>query len=317
MRTPATRWRYRMLFPAWIALLQAFLGRRRPVPEGRQAPRPFFLFGSGRNGSTLLASLLNNHPSLFIPPEQYVLPYALMKWEVMRWWSWERFVRDTLAHLARPGATQGWKLDLGSVETDLVRMTGTRRHPAYMFDRLYTAYGRMHRAGSFTWGDNTPIMAHFVTAIADAYPHGRFVLLVRDPRDVVLSYRGMPDHPASRHEFAIWKWKDSIACFDRLRIRYPHVAAYDLRYEDFVHDPGKRLRSLLEFLDESWRADMLRSGGDWADVLGAEGRAHHANLARRISARSVGKWKKELPASVRIEVERTCGAEMSRFGYEL
>ena len=39
----------------------------------------FFILGSGRNGSTLLASILNAHHNLFIPPEQFVLPYVIMK----------------------------------------------------------------------------------------------------------------------------------------------------------------------------------------------------------------------------------------------
>ena len=39
----------------------------------------FFILGSGRNGSTLVASILNAHRDIFIPPEQFILPYAIMK----------------------------------------------------------------------------------------------------------------------------------------------------------------------------------------------------------------------------------------------
>ena len=40
---------------------------------------PFFILGSGRNGSTLLSSILNAHPELFIPSEQFILPYTIMR----------------------------------------------------------------------------------------------------------------------------------------------------------------------------------------------------------------------------------------------
>jgi len=39
---------------------------------------PFFILGSGRNGSTLLSAILNSHQSVFIPPEQFVLPFSIM-----------------------------------------------------------------------------------------------------------------------------------------------------------------------------------------------------------------------------------------------
>ena len=45
----------------------------------------FFIIGSGRNGSTLLGGMLNTNNNVFIPPEQYVLGYSLLKWNLKRY----------------------------------------------------------------------------------------------------------------------------------------------------------------------------------------------------------------------------------------
>ena len=67
--------KYRLLIPSLIKLVKLF---RKNKNYHSISEQPFFILGSGRNGSTLLASILNSNPNILIPPEQYVLPYSIM-----------------------------------------------------------------------------------------------------------------------------------------------------------------------------------------------------------------------------------------------
>ena len=61
------------------SIILFFVNLFRNKKKDYSSENSFFILGSGRNGSTLLSSILNAHKSLFIPPEQFVLPYAIMK----------------------------------------------------------------------------------------------------------------------------------------------------------------------------------------------------------------------------------------------
>lgn len=52
------------------------------------SPRPFFIIGSGRSGSTLLRRILCANPELHIPPETYVLGPAISLWEATEGDAW-------------------------------------------------------------------------------------------------------------------------------------------------------------------------------------------------------------------------------------
>ena len=70
---------------------------------------PFFILGSGRNGSTLLASTLSQYQNIYIPPEQFVLPYAIMKFRLFNFFSWKRLTKIIWNDYKKEENTTNWK----------------------------------------------------------------------------------------------------------------------------------------------------------------------------------------------------------------
>lgn len=59
----------RNALPLRVRIDSARTYARRFLPTPSDAPRPFFVFGQGRSGSTLLCNLLNSHPDIYCESE--------------------------------------------------------------------------------------------------------------------------------------------------------------------------------------------------------------------------------------------------------
>ena len=70
----------------------------------------FFVLGSGRNGSTLLASILNAHKDIFVPPEQFILPYAIMKQYLSFFHTKNAWRKDILRMFIEEKKTLNWNV---------------------------------------------------------------------------------------------------------------------------------------------------------------------------------------------------------------
>ncbi|MBI2708374.1 MAG: sulfotransferase [Actinobacteria bacterium] len=154
----------------------------------------------------------------------------------------------------------------------------------------------------------------------------RVVHLVRDPRGMVFSWRrakpeaaadaGEGLAPASTWHAAAW-WLATHVALDR-SLRGAGERVMQLRYEDFVADPGAALGSI---------AGLVGSDADPADIV--EGRAlrlgpthtvwgnpdrHRSGL---VEVRSDERWRAEMPASEKRLVTAITGPMLRRYGYPL
>ena len=145
-----------------------------------RAPVPFIV-GVGRSGTTLLRLMLDAHPDLAIPGETHFLLDLLAQNENGP--ARDRIFRamieaPTWPNLAVSEST--FKAALDEVEPfsvpDAIRT----------FYRLYA-----QRFGKDRWGDKTPPYRSCMTGIQQLLPEAYFIHIIRDGRDVALSYRGL------------------------------------------------------------------------------------------------------------------------------
>jgi len=165
--------------------------------------------------------------------------------------------------------------------------------------------------------------------------YSRAILLVRDPRDVVVSYfhfqrdrLGLFD--GSLDEFARGFVAGTI---DHYGAWHTHVRSWLdagadqvlVRYEDLRANPGEGLAAILRFLNVSPDPDRLRAvteANSFEQMRGKEQRSTEATAADRpesarfVRSGSIGGWTGTLdPESVR-NIELAMGATMRRVGYE-
>jgi hypothetical protein len=145
---------------------------------------PFFIVGSARSGTTFLRLSLNAHPVVAVPPESRFiteLNEGTSEVEISRF----------LQRLARHPRFAAWELSIEAVEAELQGLD--RVSYAGAIDATYRAYAKSH--GKDRWGDKTPRYVVNIPALAELFPTARFIHLIRDGRDVALSYADVPFGP--------------------------------------------------------------------------------------------------------------------------
>lgn len=195
------------------------------------------------------------------------------------------------------------------VDEDEVRRRFPAPVPAGRLPEVYAWVLRdlAARHGKPRWGDKTPPNALYLREVFDAFPDARAILVVRDPRDVVLSLETSPFTAGSR-----------LALLGAGRAMRRRLApwldrVYVVRLEDLANDPAATMAGVLEFVGEPWDDAVL---------------AHHERVPAddppypwtRGAARPLRpyrpRWPEEMePAWVRI-VERLASRAMARHGYE-
>lgn len=177
---------------------------------------------------------------------------------------------------------------------------------------LETFYRREFPDREFThWGDKLP-STRAAAAVQRLFPATRFVLMVRDPRDALASYRryaARPEIAAQSPELAdmdtrsfATTWRNqALSCIEHLSPL--HV----LRYEDWIEDERGMLEGVLEFLGLGMTKAVERELEDEALL------EHHGTSAS--ASASIGRWRNELEEQEVATISDAAADAMERFEY--
>lgn len=150
-------------------------------------------------------------------------------------------------------------------------------------DRLYRSL-ILYRIpkSAIRWCEKTPRNVHELDQI-ESYFKGnfRFIHLVRDGRDVILS-----KHPTSREKYWVSpeRWMNDVSAGLAAR-EHPNVLT--VKYEDLIQDFEKSVREICTFLNLELSKEML----DWhAHATVTRNNALYSKI-QQINTSSIGKWK--------------------------
>ncbi|MES2939811.1 MAG: sulfotransferase [Pseudomonadota bacterium] len=244
-----------------------------------------FVLGAPRSGTTLLQRVLSVHGSLFSLHGETGL------------FSYQNIFDPRRAHFELPPEQRRRMLHEAS---DLVDF----------FDRGVALLSA--RNGGRRFVEKTPQHVLHLQFILAHFPNAKVIHAVRDGRDCYCSskaHRGIPQNTSARRFARYWR-----RCI-RAAIPYEqHDRVFTVQYEQFVGNPRRCLREIMDFLG----MDMQEAQLDLAQV-GADQRARldeFKRLSQTIDAASVGRWKTELGERELREFERIAGGELSRYGYQ-
>jgi len=279
-------------------------------------PAPFIL-GVGRSGTTLLRLMLDAHPDLAIPPETHFLPLIgesagnpdVFARLIVESDTWPNFGLSADVFRGALKALQPFDV------TEATRI----------FYRLYAQrFGKRH------WGDKTPPYRRHLRHIFRLVPEAYFIHVIRDGRDVAISYRGLWFGPGDNIEEQARFWVAEITgAKDQAR----DVPQYlEVRYEELVAEPEKTLRTVCKNLQLTYAPVMLdyyRSAdarmAEYVAPFGpVESRPKTAEPYRLIHARTVlppdpsriGRWRAELPEADQTRYDAIAGPLLKELGYE-
>jgi Sulfotransferase family len=272
-----------------------------------QTQRPFFIFGCGRSGTSLLSRMLDAHSRIAVPFESHLydrfyplaqryadlrdparrarLVEKILRTEHMREWTPPPSLQETLAAVRRPDFH-------GIVEA----LLGT-----------WTRAG-----GKYRWGEKTPDHTLWWRTILVGFPDLQVIHLIRDGRDVALSFRAAPFGPKHVY-YQARRWIQYLSAAEEAQAVLGDAAFLTVRYEDLVAEPERELRRICAFLGEEFTPGML--GFYHGGVTYPTDRRNLANLRGPVLADNTQKWRTRLtPRELRI-FEALAGAQLERYGY--
>jgi hypothetical protein len=255
------------------------------APDGA-TPRPIFVVGCPRSGTTLLRLILDSHPSVSAGPESRFL-WGIRAIEERNW--------STLAGF---GVTlDEWHANVRT-----------------LFEAFHLRYAE--HQGKARWADKSPDYALMLDYVDVLYPDAQIVHIVRDPRDVIDAWRrfyGVTSvHRAAR------SWVRYVRAAHQFALAHPDDKVMELRYEDLVRRPEETLRTLLAWLGEPWDEGVL-AFADRPHTFGAPALRHEdERWARRnaqVRTTSIGVGHRAYTA-VPFAMVRHAGADLlEAFGY--
>lgn len=295
-----------------------------PAEPGR-APL-IFVVGSSRSGTTMMGNVLGLHSRVFMFRELHFFEKLWTGRDRARSLDPEE-AADLAAHLLciqRDGILfQGDRRRyLAEAAEVLRRVPAADRRPAAVFAAFlrYEAEVNDRAIGC----DQTPRNIFYIGEILELYPEARVVVMVRDPRDVLLSqknkwkmrFAGLNHDPYAEalrlkvdyHPITTTLlWKAAVAAGHRWAgAERVHL----VRFEDVLEAPERELRAICDFLGLTFEPHMLEVQHVNSSFTGT--RAGGRGIDRSVG----GRWQTGgLTATEMHLCQRVAGEYMTEFGY--
>jgi Sulfotransferase family len=280
----------------------------RTEPSGRVAvERPVFVAGPDRSGTTLMFALLASHPDLCM---------------VRRTNMWRYFYRrygdlEEPANLDRCLDDMVRYRRMRHLQPDADRIRREFRAGPPTYGRLFALFQghNAERLAKVRWGDKSLHTEHFADDVFSEFPDGRIVHMIRDPRDRYASVRHRNGQELSRVGAATGRWLLSTRAAIRNHARYPDRYLI-VRYEDLTRAPAATMRQVCDFVDLSFRPEMLEMG-ELPELRAAGGNSSFGDMEPgAISVRAVGRFRSVVPPRDVAYMQLVARRAMDRMGYE-
>lgn len=270
----------------------------------------FFIFGSPRSGTTLLAQCLSSHSDIVVPGEtDFIIPLSFIFDRIREPQMGRRLIKDLIIHSV---AFQTSIREFLDEEQICEVINKCDYHPAQMLNSLYAEVATA--AGKLIAGDKSPNDLLFLRILIQvgglSHPNTKILHIVRDIRDVMVSLnkvRWVTDLDLYFPRF----WSDSNLYLYSLY--KDNASTYLLiRYEDIVRKPARILHKICDFLQVDFQKGMLDSHNFSSRYKGIP---HHAKLYSPITSDNVGVYKKEVSKLLLKSYEQQAKEALVTFNY--
>jgi hypothetical protein len=218
--------------------------------------KPVFVVGSPRSGTSILTWCLGQHPNMFPVPESN--------------WMGDFALNVAVSH--QVGTARGDRSILSAMnigDDELFATVGQSINDLILRHRQDLERKRQTRSPASEpkgrWVDGTPEYSFHICGLRKLFPGALFVHILRDVRAVVRSmlnfHRVAGFHLVPNEDKAYRYWLRTVSgCVEAERAYGPRVV-YRIRYTDLIDNPESAMRSLLDFLGESYTARCLEPLG--------------------------------------------------------
>lgn len=254
--------------------------------------------------------MLDSHPRMAVPPESHFIPRLT---ERRRRYERQGGFRVD-AFLADLGAEEGfeqWGLPLDGLRSALADHL-----PKDLPDALRATY-RLHaqRSGKERFADKTPPYVCNLPLLADLFPESRFIHVIRDGRDVALSFLDMSFGPRRITKAALL-WKERVVAGRLAGHQLGPDRYLEVRYESLASAPEAVVRAVCDFVDLEFDARTLNYHRRAREVVSGDGgRERHPGIFSP-PIPGMRDWRTQMAPGDVGAFEAIAGVLLDELGYE-
>lgn len=273
---------------------------------------PGFVVATERSGSNLVRLLINAHPDVSAPhPFETAFP-AEDCFEAIRGPSRRPLVRDVLVGKQHSHHPFNRPLDIDDV---VARVGKPGKHPRLDVQRaIYDTYATAE--GARRWMSKDPTVFEYAERALNYYDDPRFVYLVRDARDVALSFKN--SHVAGIHHpyYAVKRWTHEQSVGMKLLNRHSD-RIHLVKYEELLQDPESVVKVMFSFLDLKYHPEVMYYYKTDDAKSAAESASAFENVTNPIQSDNYEKFRDQLPDEEVALVEKLAHDQLEFFDYDL
>jgi Sulfotransferase family len=273
------------------------------IPESPPFP---FIVGSGRCGSTLLRVMFDSHPDMAVPVEVYFPTTAPSAW-------FDSEGSIMVERAAENLAGRPWYPKLRLPSGAFLAQVRDRAPTNYadLIRCLYRTYADAQ--GKPRYGNKSPMYVARLPRLAEMFPEARFIHIVRDGRNVALSYLENNFGPTDLAS-AARAWRIRVSRGRRAGYQLGEDRYAEVRYEDLLEDPERELRRLCAFVELGYDDAMLRYYERIPTMVMGSG--PHTKLSLP-PTKGMRDWRGQMRGWQAALFESIAGPTLQEFGYEL
>jgi len=275
----------------------------------RPAELFFLVVGTARSGTTLVQRLCCELPQVWIPAETHFWSMASEAADAFDWPLQGEDRHAAVEYLLRDLAGGALPATPAKVTTEMTRR-GRRIGLWTVFESLVSVMSPPDRS---VLGEKTPNHMFWWEQLLAAQPGLKLLAVVRDPRAVLRSHRGVVWGEHDAHALAE-RWVAHLrAALDAVRI-FGDGRVMILRYEDVVSDPDAARSQIAGFLGVADEPIALSDDLLAGYPLFPESEDWKARALGSVSLDRISAGEGLAPADANV-IEAACGSLMQAVGY--
>lgn len=273
---------------------------------------PVFMFGMERSGTTLLSMMVGAHPEIAVPLSTTGMWYQFQAQldnysKSTMGLDLKRLINDILSH----ERIKLWDAQLSQKDV-LAALKGECLEDCLL--AFHASYA--HKKGKPYWASMDIAHMDHVSLLNQWFPDARFIHIIRDPRDVALSYRGYRYGSSNMLECA-QNWTRGVEGSLREGAVLGSERYYVLRYEDLILKPEDSLKNLCDFLGVAYAPQMLEYGEMVSQKVPNNKRDLWPILDQKPQADKVERWRRELNSAQCAIIEDWTKDLLSKLNYPI
>lgn len=286
-----------------------------------------FIAGNSRSGTTMMARILNNSNLIHSFNELHYFEGQIDIDDITRtvdpdkvYFVVTNLMKNILDGFFCKRPTESTK----KMAVDLIEFLKLKKQNITYAELFIKVLSHLSPTESRLLVDQTPRNVLLYNELNKAYPEAKFIFLVRDPRDILLSQKnkwkrrflGAKNIPL-REAFRAWSnyhpiviskiWnansRSVISAEDK-----PNVKV--IQYEQLVRNSESTVKEIFDFIDVQYYPDFLK-----VPHVGSSDN-NDKSYEMGISVNSIELWKKKLNHSDIEICEKICSENMTHFKYE-